>query len=316
MIEKNKQPIPHRESSEKAAAIILFGEVLADVFPDKSVLGGAPYNVARHLQAFGQYPLLVSRTGDDTLHRELFAEMDRLGMDASGVQCDPAYPTGQVIVHMDGKGHRFEIIPDQAYDHIDSREAFEATGKYTPVMRYFGTLIQRSRESRLALDGLLDEGSSPRFLDINLREPWYDKEIIEHALSRADVLKINDDELLILAKLFKFPEAEDSEHGSRLLKQFGLDLLVVTCGASGAWAVSKDDAVIRVAGQKLGGELVDTVGAGDGFAAACILGILNGWTIKTMLERADAFARAICRMRGAAPQAADFYHSFVEEWQL
>ena len=98
-------------------AVVLFGEVLADVFPDRSVLGGAPFNVARHLQAFGLLPLLITRVGDDQLGRELVATMTRLGMTVEGVQQDPLHPTGQVIVHIEEGSHRFEIPPDQASPH-------------------------------------------------------------------------------------------------------------------------------------------------------------------------------------------------------
>ena len=134
--------------------VVLFGEILVDVFPDRRVLGGAPFNVARHLQAFGLHPVLISRTGNDALRDELMAGMSDLGMDTGGVQSDPVHPTGQVLVHMDEGGHSFEILPEQAYDFIDARSADEIALASRPGLFYFGTLAQRHPVSCRALESL------------------------------------------------------------------------------------------------------------------------------------------------------------------
>lgn len=316
MIEENKLSLSLKNQSTKKKSIALFGEVLADRFPDRLVLGGAPYNVARHLQAFDQRPVLITKTGDDSLRHELLAEMTRLEMDTSGVQCDPVYPTGQVIVHLEKGGHRFEILSDQAYDYIDADKARQVANTVCPKMRYFGTLAQRNQESRLALDAFLSDAACPRFLDINLRKPWYNKDTIQLALTRADILKLNKDELKTIAKLFDFPDADDSNHGMQLLQQFDLNLLLVTCDAAGAWSLSRDGTITRSTGQNIDNEIVDTVGAGDGFSAVCMLGILEGWPTGLMLDRANIFATALCRVRGAAPQQHDFYMAYKEGWRL
>jgi fructokinase len=213
-------------------SVALFGEVLADVFPDRTVLGGAPFNVARHLQMFGLNSMVITRTGHDQLRNQLLAEMARLGMDASGVQCDSEHPTGQVMVHMDGAGHRFEILPDQAYDHIHAGDIVVTAPP--PDMVYFGTLAQRCPESRFALDIFLGNSESPRFLDINLRLPWYDLNTIERSLLLADILKINDEELSILAGLLHL-SGSPQLHAAALIRNFNLDRVLVTCGAGGAW---------------------------------------------------------------------------------
>jgi fructokinase len=296
--------------------IAIFGEVLADVFPDRSVLGGAPYNVARHLQAFGQHPFLITRIGNDQLGKGLLAEMSCLGMDDSGVQCDPGYPTGQVIVHEEEKGaHRFDILPDQAYDYIHSGVTHMVTMSRRPGMTYFGTLAQRNLVSRLALDTFLSDSKGPRFLDMNLRRPWYDKYTIRRSLLRADIVKINEEELRIIADLFHFIGTTDRDHGLYLMQKFDLDCLLVTCGADGSWAIFSDGAEVSVPSQKLGSGLVDTVGAGDGFSAICMLGILQNWSPEKMLSSANAFAAALCGVRGAAPPSRDFYLPFIEKWQ-
>ncbi|PKO47725.1 MAG: carbohydrate kinase [Betaproteobacteria bacterium HGW-Betaproteobacteria-22] len=295
--------------------IALFGEVLADIFPDRSVLGGAPYNVARHLRAFGMHPLLITRTGADSINAEFMAEMSRLGMDVSGVQLDASYPTGQVLVHLEGNGHRFDIIPDQAYDHIHAGVTHLVTISNHPEMVYFGTLAQRSLESRLALDRFLSDAKSPRFLDMNLRAPWFDKHIIRRSLLRADVLKINDDELKVLSTMFQLPKSSAEAGALALKRKFELDGLIVTCGADGAWALFDGDVVTSVAGVSLDQKMVDTVGAGDGFAAICMIGMLRQWPVDLMLSRANRFAAAICGLRGAAPESPDFYDLYIQEWQ-
>lgn len=315
MTQKN---IPSSISTFTAAnkkTIALFGEVLADIFPDRSVLGGAPYNVARHLHAFGMHPLLITRTGNDSINAEFMAEMSRLGMDISGVQLDATYPTGQVLVHMEENGHRFEIVPDQAYDHIHSGVTHLVTMSSHPEMVYFGTLAQRGLESRLALDRFLSDAKSPRFLDMNLRAPWYDRHIIRRSLLRADIVKINDDELKVLATMFQLPKSSDDASGLALMKKFELNGLIVTCGSEGAWALFDAEVKASVAGVKLGRKVVDTVGAGDGFAAICMIGLLLHWPVELMLSRANSFAAALCGVRGAAPEAVDFYDTYIKEWQ-
>jgi len=147
-------------------SIAIFGEVLADIFPNATVLGGAPYNVARHLRAFQQHPLLISRVGNDALKEALFSELTKRDINPSGIQLDPVYPTGQVTVHMESGAHHFEIKPDQAYDHIHPH-----TLVTQPDIAYFCTLAQRSKESSLALDVFLNDAKCPRFLDVNLRSP-------------------------------------------------------------------------------------------------------------------------------------------------
>lgn len=312
MQKKNALKMPAAQHTNKNS-IALFGEVLADVFPDKSILGGAPYNVARHLQAFGLEPLLITRVGCDALRDEFKADMARLHMDDSGVQYDLNHPTGQVLVQMAASGHQFDILPKQAYDFIHAGVAHLVTMKAHPSMVYFGTLAQRNLESRLALDSFLSKSHGSRFLDINLRAPWYDKHIIRRSVLRADIVKLNEDELQVVAGILHLVGADNRALGLNLLQRFNLKLLLVTDGDNGAWMLADDGSETQSAGHQLHGHMVDTVGAGDGFAAMCILGILKNWPADAMLHRANAFAAALCGVRGAAPADADFYQPFIEE---
>lgn len=304
------------EKKQINTVIGIFGEVLVDVFPDASVLGGAPFNVARHLKAFGMQPVFITRTGQDDYRRLFLQQMQKWQLDVSGLQVDSTYPTGQVKVHVTDSGHEFEILPDQAYDHIHAGITHMMTMALKPSLVYFGTLAQRGMASRLALDKFLADGKCPRFLDINLRKPWYNKHTVKRSLMRSDIVKLNEDELSIVGKYFKI-EAETAETLANLiLKEFNLSYIIVTQGKLGAWITDGKKVTHCTELPKPVKPLVDTVGAGDAFASVCILGQVMCWEIETTLNRAHNFASAICRIRGGAPEELSFYEPFKTDWKL
>lgn len=296
-----------------ANVIALFGEVLADIFPEKYVLGGAPFNVARHLRGFGLHPVFITRTGQDTLKDELLNEMQARQMETMGVQHDPVYPTGQVQVTLVEGNAQYEILPDQAYDFIHAGMTHMMTMAIKPEIAYFGTLAQRSVTSRLALDRFLSDCKCPRFLDINLRKPWYNKHTITRSLKRADILKLNDDELNVVAQACATTDKTPEAQVERLIAKFDLAEVIVTCGADGAWVMDSDRRITdaEVSPQST---LVDTVGAGDAFTSVYMLGILNAWDIETRLQRANQFAAEICGVRGAVPEDHHLYKRLKETW--
>lgn len=302
--------------TNRTNAVVLFGEVLADIFPDRSVLGGAPFNVARHLKAFGQNPVLVTRLGNDALRDEVLRVMAKNKMETLGVQCNNNHPTGQVRVHLDDDGHRFEILPLQAYDFIHPAMVRMAALSVHPVMVYYGTLAQRHDISRRALKTLLRGTDAAKFLDINLREPWYDERTLRQSLQYADIVKLNDDELVVLAEMFGLQEDEPGNQVRELMARFGIMQVVITCGEEGAWQINRDGKRVENNVRSSVVKLVDTVGAGDGFASVWILGALLRWPMAKTLERANAFAAAICEIRGAIPEHADFYMPFIQKWGL
>lgn len=302
-------------ASIKSETIILFGEVLVDIFDDRKVFGGAPFNVARHLQAFGLHPVLISRIGNDELGCELLAQIKDANMDDCGIQRDNLHPTGQVMVHLEERGHRFEILPEQAYDFIHAGMADRISSTICPQLIYFGTLAQRNSISAHALVTLLNSNKAPRLLDINLRQPWYDMHTIKHSLIHADLVKINQEELDVLVPLFRLPGINRVQKAAALIKHFNLDSMLVTCGEEGAWQLGKDSKVTNIGGLVSPRAVVDTVGAGDGFASVYILGLLRGWPIMLTLSRANAFAAALCEIRGAIPDSSDFYESFIADWK-
>lgn len=295
---------------------MLFGEVLADIFPDRTVLGGAPFNVARHLKAFGQNPVLISRLGNDALRDQVLSVMTQNEMETVGVQCDKSYPTGQVRVHIEEGSPQFDIQPLQAYDFIHPAVVRMTTLSANPALVYFGTLAQRNPVSNRALKTLLRSTNATKFLDINLRAPWYDEATLKQSLQFADIVKINDEELDVLAKIFRLPGPDSLSQVKELIKRFHLEQVMVTCGKAGAWQVNRNGKRLDVGVKNEVENLVDTVGAGDGFSAVCILGSLLRWPMAKTLERANAFAAAICGIRGAIPDHADFYKPFSEEWNV
>jgi fructokinase len=311
--EQSAPPAPNSLANRKRT-VVLFGEVLADIFPDRSVLGGAPFNVARHLRAFGQNPVLITRLGHDALRDKVMQAMSQYEMETLGVQCNNHHPTGQVRVHLKDGGHHFEILPMQAYDFIHPAMVRMTALSLRPALVYYGTLAQRHEVSRRALKSLLRSTDAPKFLDINLRAPWYDKKTLRQSLQYADIVKLNDDELEVIAEMFELSESKPENRVNKLMHQFDLERVVVTCGDEGAWQADPDGKIIEAVVRDPITRLVDTVGAGDGFASVWILGALLHWPAAKTLDRANAFAAAICGIRGALPDHADFYQPYKRAW--
>ncbi|MEN8259525.1 MAG: carbohydrate kinase [Pseudomonadota bacterium] len=288
---------------------LIFGEVLFDCFPDgKNVLGGAPFNVAWNLQAFGLEPVFVSRVGNDSLGHDIRGAMKTWGMDTSQLQVDSSRPTGTVqIQFFNGEPH-YEILPERAYDFI-SAQMCETIPE--PALIYHGSLALRNAPSRTALAGLKARFSSPVFVDVNLRAPWWEKTDVIRMLQHVRWCKLNEDELAILCS-----EKSGIEDRSALLQEkCDIDLLVVTRGSAGALARQKSGEIHEVRPAP-GLSIVDTVGAGDAFSSVLVLGLMGGWSLPLILERAQAFASACIGMRGATVRDRLFYQPFVDAWDL
>lgn len=300
--------------ANRKGTVVLFGEVLADIFPDRAVLGGAPFNVARHLKAFAQNPVLITRLGNDSLRDKVLSVMSQNKMEMLGVQCDKNYPTGMVQVHIEEGVNSFDILPLQAYDFIHPGVVRMTTLSVHPDMVYFGTMAQRQETSRRALKILLRSTHAVKFLDINLRAPWYDEKTLRQSMQYADIVKLNEEELGVLVEIFELPGGNSQDHVLALMKQFDLEQAVITCGEEGAWQINRGGKKIEAGVKSTVANLVDTVGAGDGFAAVFILGSFRRWPAAVTLERANTFAAAICGIRGAIPDHADFYEPFIAEW--
>lgn len=292
--------------------VLLFGEILIDRFPDREVLGGAPFNVARHLHAFGCAPVLITRVGRDDAGARILQVMESAGLPMHGVQLDSTRPTGGVEVNFTSEGHRFDILPDQAYDHIHPRLSRMTALAANPELVYFGTLAQRANSHR-ALRHTLRAAGGRRFFDVNLRNPWVFAERVHWSLQHADIVKANDTELERLAQLLDVEATSAEAQAKALVQRYQLDGLLVTCGAAGAWWLDASGERIAIAAEPLV-DVRDTVGAGDAFSAIFMLGLLHDWTVTVALQRAHHFAGAICQIRGAIPEHNDFYQPFLKEW--
>ena len=288
---------------------MVFGEVLFDHFPDgSSVLGGAPFNVAWHLQGLGVSPLFVSRVGEDERGDCVHHSMTEWGLDTSALQRDPDLPTGSVEVRLRDGEPTFDILPRQAYDRIEPVEA--VIGEKLDWL-YLGTLALRQQVSRQTAWRLLQRQATCVFVDINLRPPWWQMGRVHELLDRAQEIKLNDIELAELVS-----GEEDLEvKARRLMSRFGSDRLYLTRGSRGAVAftASGKSEVIRPTETV---RVVDTVGAGDAFAAVLLLARLRQWPLALSLERAQAFAAAIVGVRGATVADKAFYGKFNRAWRL
>ena len=287
---------------------LIFGEVLFDQFEDgSSVLGGAPFNVAWHLQAFGMQPLFVSRVGDDSYGRLIRNAMQNWGMSTAGLQKDSTYPTGLVSIAIKNDEPSFDILADRAYDHISAN----ALPPVNPSLIYHGSLAIRHPDSATALAEIKQRFDVPRFIDVNLRPPWWEQASLEDLLQEANWAKLNNNEIDILIA----GDASPIEKARMLIERFHIETVILTLGAEGAIALTQNGEHSSVAPpQTL--NIIDTVGAGDAFASVCILGYLKQWPISTMLQRAQAFASAIVQIRGATTSKADFYQPLIQNWQL
>jgi fructokinase len=287
---------------------VIFGEVLFDRFPDgHAVLGGAPFNVAWHLAAFGQAPLFISRVGNDPLGRTIHDAMRDWGMTTAGLQQDSQHPTGTVDVSFEAGEPNYDIVADRAYDHIDA----EGLPPLRPALIYHGTLALRQAGSAGTLSRLKQRYDAPVFLDINLRSPWWNSATVTELLADARWIKLNADEL----EQITGDGGDDRQRARGLFEHERLELLVITRGAKGAEILSRDGDSVTVEPEAVS-DVIDTVGAGDAFTSAFILGLLHNWPLATTAKRAQNFASALVQVRGATVQDPEFYRPFLENWGL
>ena len=288
---------------------VIFGEALFDCFPDGTqVLGGAPFNVAWHLAAFGAAPVFVSSIGGDALGDQIERAMSNRGMSRLGLQRNPLHGTGTVQVTLSEGEPSYDIVADRAYDHIDAAALPTLPGG---GLLYHGSLALRGEVSTAALRALREQTNAAVFVDVNLRDPWWDAQRVQAMIDGATWAKLNADELLLLA-----PDGATVEERARLLlERHGLQLVIATLGSKGAFALDADGALGRVT-PETNVQVVDAVGAGDGFASVLILSLLRGWPLQQGLDRAQAFASAMVGQRGATVDDADFYAAFVRVWGL
>jgi len=306
-----------RSSGANVGRPAIVGEVLFDVFPDGSqVLGGAPFNVAWHLQGLGLKPLLVTRIGADDPGRRIVSMMEDWGLDTSGVQIDRRHATGQVMVDLeDPSDPKYSIPPEQAFDHLDPKIKINGLFTEPPGLLYHGTLIARGETSREALYRYRSSAAAPVFLDVNLRPPWWNETIVARALLGTRWVKLSGAELIGLGGLSAHTTRHETIRAARSFKnRHALEAVIVTLGAEGAFAVWHEEELEATPTAVVKGG--DTVGAGDAFTAAFIAGLLEAWSPETTLTRALDLASLMCAVRGAVIPDRSVYQRLLDEWTI
>ncbi len=315
-------------SSSNPKRPIVFGEALVDVFREGDVAGGAPFNVARHLAALGLDPLFITRLGNDARGAALRAELERFGMDTAGLQTDAVYGTGVVAVNEQVPGvHSFRIENDRAWDHIDCAAAMQALDNQAgnAGLLYYGTLAQRSAPSRATIEALQAALPGLGWCDLNWRAGHVEAADAMRMVHAAAHAKVNEQELAMAlgwAGLPSIVSAQvptiDSDHPAiaAWLSQGSIATLIVTYGAAGYAAFDRAGTCIAAGSGLAVAQMVDTVGSGDAFTAIVLTGSLCGWPLDLTLSRANAFAAALCSVRGAAPESLAFYARWRQEWDL
>ncbi len=279
--------------------IVGLGEALWDCFPGGKKLGGAPANFAFHVSQFGHEAMTVSAVGNDALGDETLAAFDGKGLRYVMPRVD--CPTGTVQVELDERGVPTYIIKEGvAWDNIPFTPGIEELARSCRAV-CFGSLAQRNEVSRATIHRFLDATPAGclKIFDINLRQNFYSQEVIRKSLRRCNVLKINDEELVIIGRMFGYPGLDFENKCWLILGKYNLDILVLTCGVNGSYVFSKG-AMSYYETPKV--DVADTVGAGDSFTGAFTAAILAGMPIPQAHRLAVDVSAFVCTQNGAMPR--------------
>ncbi|MBD5552926.1 MAG: carbohydrate kinase [Desulfovibrio sp.] len=281
--------------------LVGIGEALWDMLPDGKKIGGAPANFAYHCAQAGLESCVISAIGNDRLGEELVSQFDDKQLRYALEVVD--YPTGTVGVQLDERGvPQYEIKEGVAWDNIPLTARIEEIAKKTRAV-CFGSLAQRSHVSRETLNSfmnIMQAQDDDRYFvfDVNLRQNFYTTEVIHESLERANVLKINDEEIVVVSRMFGWPGIDLKDKCWILLGKYNLDILVLTCGVNGSYVFTPGHVSFLPTPVV---EVVDTVGAGDAFSAIFMASYLQGITIEAAHSNAVAWSAYVCTRPGAMP---------------
>lgn len=280
--------------------VVGIGEALWDVLPDGKKVGGAPANFAYHVSQFGLPSCTISAIGRDKLGAELMEQFADRGLTTQIPEVD--YPTGTVIVELDEQGvPSYDIKQNVAWDNIPWSKELETVARHTRAVS-FGSLAQRNVVSRETIARFLDampDKDTYKIFDINLRQGFYTPEVITRSMEQCNILKINDEELVLISRLFGYPGIDLQDKCRILLGKYNLDILILTCGVNGSYVFTPGN-VSFVETPKV--KVADTVGAGDSFTAAFISSLLLGKSIREAHETAVGVSAYVCTQHGAMPR--------------
>ena len=280
--------------------VVGMGEALWDVLPEGKKIGGAPANFADHVSQFGLPSCVVSAVGDDALGKEITENFTSKGLNQ--LIAEVPYPTGTVQVEIDPAGvPQYEIKENVAWDNIPYTARLEQLAERTKAV-CFGSLAQRNVVSRNTINRFFD--AMPRtadslvVFDVNLRQGFYNKEIICNSMKRCNILKINDEELVTVSRMFGYPGIDLQDKCWILLGKYNLKMLILTCGINGSYVFTPGNVSFQPTPKV---EVADTVGAGDSFTAAFIASILKGKSVQEAHSLAVQTSAYVCTKKGAMP---------------
>ena len=284
----------------KNKIVVGMGEALWDVLPEGKKIGGAPANFAYHVSQFGLKSCVVSAIGDDALGAEILKNFDEKQL-CHLIDTVP-YPTGTVQVEIDQAGiPQYEIKENVAWDNIPYTAKLESLAENTRAV-CFGSLAQRNVVSRSTINRFLDaipEENDPLIVfDVNLRQGFYNKEILCNSMKRCNILKINDEELVTVSRMFGYPGIDLQDKCWILLGKYNLKMLILTCGINGSYVFTPGNVSFQPTPKV---EVADTVGAGDSFTAAFIASIRKGKPVDEAHRRAVETSAFVCTQQGAMP---------------
>ena len=280
--------------------VVGMGEALWDVLPDGKKIGGAPANFAYHVSQFGLPSCVVSAVGPDLLGKEIIENFTSKGL--NHLIEEVPYPTGTVQVEIDQAGvPQYEIKENVAWDNIPYTSRLEQLAKNTKAV-CFGSLAQRNVVSRDTIGRFLDampKGDDTLVVfDVNLRQGFYNKEILCDSMKRCNILKINDEELVTVSRMFGYPGIDLQDKCWILLGKYNLKMLILTCGINGSYVFTPGNVSFQPTPEV---DVADTVGAGDSFTAAFISGILKGKSVAEAHTSAVLTSAFVCTQKGAMP---------------
>ena len=284
--------------------VIGIGEILWDVLPEGKQLGGAPANFAYHASMAGMDATIVSAIGHDTLGDEALCLIAEKGLNGTFI-ARVNYPTGQVNVSLDEKGvPQYDICKDVAWDNIPFSDEISCLAAHCDAV-CFGTLAQRNDVSRKTIWKFLDATPSQclKILDVNLRQNYYSAEILRESLKRANLLKLNEEELPIVAGLMDVAISDEEQTCATLIEEFALSTLILTCGDKYSLALTREGQISRLDTPQV--QVADTVGAGDSFTAAFAAAMLKGCSLKEAHRRAVETSAYVCTCHGAMPDYSE-----------
>ena len=280
--------------------VVGMGEALWDVLPEGKKIGGAPANFAYHVSQFGLPSCVVSAIGDDALGKEIIENFTSKGL--NHLIAEVPYPTGTVQVEIDPAGvPQYEIKENVAWDNIPYTARLEQLAERTKAV-CFGSLAQRNVVSRNTINRFLD--AMPQtddtlvVFDVNLRQGFYNKEILCNSMKRCNILKINDEELVTVNRMFGYPGIDLQDKCWILLGKYNLKMLILTCGINGSYVFTPGNVSFQPTPKV---EVADTVGAGDSFTAAFISSILKGKSVQEAHSIAVRTSAYVCTKKGAMP---------------